>query len=100
MTAPTYQDAKRYLLPLLGLLEDVPDDKTQAARCVQANPKRLCGEEVLHTRDPERLNCLEIRMSVAMDSVQQRNIFAHLADASATGATALGGQHTFNFIAM
>ena len=39
-------------------------------------------------------------MSVAMDSVQQRDIFAHIADASAAGATALGGQHTFNFMAM
>jgi hypothetical protein len=39
-------------------------------------------------------------MSVAMDSVQQRDIFAHIADASAAGATTLGGQHTFNSMAM
>ena len=93
-------DAERRLLPFLGLLEDVPDDKTQAARCVQANPERLRGEELLDTRDSERLDCLEIHTFVAMDAVQQRDIFAHIADASAAGSTALGGQHTFNSMAM
>jgi bifunctional non-homologous end joining protein LigD len=33
----------------------------------------------MDTRNPERLDCMEIRMSVAMDSVQQRDIFAHIA---------------------
>ena len=63
-------DAERSLLPFLGLLEDVPDDETQAARCVQANPEWLRREELLDTRDPERLDCLEIHTFVVMDSVQ------------------------------
>ena len=54
----------------------------------------------MDARDPERLDCLEIHTFVVMDSDQQRDIFAHIADASAAGSTALGGQHTFNFMAM
>jgi hypothetical protein len=80
-------------LSFLGLLEDIANDKTQTTRRIQADLKWFRGEELLHARDPEPLDGVEIRGSFGMDSIQQSDIFAHIADASAACPAALGGQH-------
>ena len=66
-------------------------EPTGAIRLTTANLEGLGGKELMHALNPERFNGIEIDRAAGGQAVEEGHIFAHVADAAATGAAAFSG---------
>jgi hypothetical protein len=88
--------SRRSLLAVYCLCNYITNDGAQAPGSIEPDLEWLAGEELVNALNPKRLN--RIKVDLAFQSVQERDILAHIVQAAARGAPAFGSQHARNAV--